>query len=299
MADPFTRIKFEKVFNVETVITLFYMELSKNFVYSGESHDFWEMVYVDTGEVICTADKTNFILKSGEIIFHKPNEFHNLKGNDIVPSNISIITFECNSRAMSRFDEKIFKLSQKDKRFLSMLFKEGLACYKMTDETNPLIQSMEKRKDAPFGGSQITKNLLEIFLIELCRNESVIPKAERKEYILDETDISPNMKGILDYVNSKIYGKLRISDIAEATNQSESSVKKIFAEYIKGGIISYYHYLKIKEARYLIRENRYNMSQISEMLCFDNPQCFTKCFKSVTNMTPTQYKESVFRSYMT
>ena len=47
MADKFTRIPFERMFNVEKIITLFYMEMSKNFHYDGESHDFWEMVYID------------------------------------------------------------------------------------------------------------------------------------------------------------------------------------------------------------------------------------------------------------
>jgi quercetin dioxygenase-like cupin family protein len=61
------------------------MELSKNFCYEGERHDFWEMVYIDKGEMICTADKNRFVLKSGEMTFHKPNEFHNLSGNNSTP----------------------------------------------------------------------------------------------------------------------------------------------------------------------------------------------------------------------
>ena len=72
MKDNFTRISFEKSFNVSKIITIFYMEISKNFKYDGEQHDFWEMVYIDKGEMICTADKNRFILKSGEMTFHRP-----------------------------------------------------------------------------------------------------------------------------------------------------------------------------------------------------------------------------------
>ena len=35
------------------------------------------------------------------------------------------------------------------------------------------------------------------------------------------------------------------------------------------------------------------MTQISDMLQFDNPQYFSKCFKTVTNMTPSEYKASI------
>lgn len=63
----------------------------------------------------------------------------------------------------------------------------------------------------------------------------------------------------------------------------------------KSGIMHYYNSLKIKEARRLIREGKYNMTQISDLLCFDNPQYFSKCFKTYTNMTPKEYKASIVK----
>ena len=251
------------------------------------------MVYIDKGEMICTADKNRFILKSGEITFHKPNEFHNLKGNGIDSPNVSIITFECESSAMQNFNGKIFKLSSKEKEFLSMLFSEGLSCYKMEDETNPLIQKMSKRTTAPFGSSQMTKNLLEIFLVMLSRNNSTVTKDERKSYTVDGIDMPYKVKEIIDYLKNNIYGRITIKQIADATHQSESSVKQNFSKCFNGGIVKHYNHLKIKEARHLIRSGRYNFTQISDMLCFESPQYFSKCFKDFTNMTPSEYKKSI------
>lgn len=37
MSDNFTKIKFDTVFNVKSIVTLFYMELNKNFKYDGEN----------------------------------------------------------------------------------------------------------------------------------------------------------------------------------------------------------------------------------------------------------------------
>ena len=89
MKDKFTPILFDKKFNITHIYTLFYMEIPKDFKYDGESHDFWEMVYIDKGEMICTANENRFILKSGEIVFHKPNEYHNLTGNGSIEPNVS------------------------------------------------------------------------------------------------------------------------------------------------------------------------------------------------------------------
>ena len=291
--DNFTRVGFDKIFNVEKLITIFYMELSKNFSYEGERHDFWEMVYIDKGEMICTADKNRFVLKSGEMTFHKPNEFHNLSGDNKTAPNVSIITFECKSRAMKYFEGKIFRLDSEEKSMLSTLFQEGLSCYKLEDQHNPLLQKLNVIENSPFGSSQMTKNLLEMFLIKLCRSKEVLTKKMRRNYVIDGVEVPYNVKEILDILHQNIYGKISIKDIAAMLSKSESSVKKLFAEY--HGIIKYYNSLKIKEAKRLIREERYNLSQIADMLNFDNPQYFSKCFKQFTKMTPTEYKKSILK----
>lgn len=245
--------------------------------------------------MLCTADEKSFVLKSGEMTFHKPNEFHNLSGNSNTAPNVSIITFECKSRIMKHFEGKIFRLNAEEKSLLSTLFSEGLSCYQLEDERNPLLQKLQKREDAPLGSSQITKNLLEIFLIKLCRHTDTLTKKMRQNYVINDVDIPYNVKEILDYLQDNIYGKLTIADIANHVDKSESTVKQLFSQYREGGIIKYYSSMKIKEARRLIREGHYNMTQISDMLQFDNPQYFSKCFKLFTKMTPSEYKASIIR----
>ena len=293
MKDNFTRHGFEKTFNVDKLITIFYMEFSKSFRHDGESHDFWEMVYIDKGEMICTADKKQFILKSGELTFHKPNEFHNLASNNSVAPNVSIMTFECKSREMRYFEGKIFRLNAEEKTLLSMLFSEGLSAYKLADEKNPLLQKLERRDTAPIGSSQMTKNLLEILLVKLRRNKDMLTKSMRRSYHVGDMDIPHELKSILDFLDKSIYGKLTVADIARTLGKSESAVKTLFSTYREGGIMRYYNTLKIEEAKKLIREGKYNMTQIADMLGFDNPQYFSKSFRQHTNMSPSEYKLSI------
>lgn len=141
----------------------------------------------------------------------------------------------------------------------------------------------------------MTKNMLEIFLIKLCRNTDVLTKEMRQSYVIDGVDVPYNVKDILDFLDNNIYGKVTIQDIAKHLDKSESTVKQLFSQYRDGGIIKYYTSRKIKEARKLIREGNYNMTQIADMLQFDNPQYFSKCFKAVTNMTPSEYKASIIK----
>ncbi len=293
MKDNFIRHGFSSVFRVEKLITIFYMELSKDFYYEGESHDFWEMVYIDKGEMLCTADKSQFILKSGELTFHKPNEFHNLSGNKNTAPNVSILTFECKSREMKQFDGKIFRLDAEEKALLSMLFAEGLSCFQLEEPNNPLLQRLEKLPDAPFGSEQMVKNLLEIFFIKLHRHKETVTKKSRLNYRVNGINVPTEVKRILDYIDQNLYERLSISIIANAMGKSESTIKGLFSLYQTGGIINYCNGLKIKEARKLIREGNYNFAQISNLLRFDTPQYFSKCFKKYTKMTPSEYQRSI------
>ncbi len=295
MSDSFTKLGFERIFNVEKIITIFYMEFSKDFKYDGESHDFWEMVYIDKGDMLCTADKATFMLKSGELTFHKPNEYHNLSGNGKSAPNVGIITFECNNALMKSLEGRIFHLAAEERALMSMLFEEGLSCYRLLDETNPLLQEIQKIPDAPLGSSQMTKNLLEIFLIKLTRNTDILTKQSRTSIIFDGKDIPYPVKEIIDYLKSQLYNKICLNDVARFLGKSPSTIKKLFSHYMNEGIISYYNKLKIKEAKKLIREGYYNFAQIADMLRFDTSQYFTKCFKDATTLTPTEYRNSIIK----
>ena len=293
MKDNNVRFGFEKTFEVEKLVTIFYMEFSKDFNYEGESHNFWELVYIDKGEMLCTAGKSNFILKSGEIVFHKPKEFHNLAGNRRVAPNGSIINFVCKSPEMKFFEGKIFKLNAEEKTLLSTLLNEGLSRFSMGKDRNPLRPEMKENKNAPLGSSQMTKNLLEIFLIMLRRNTESFSKKSRQSFKIDGVDIPYELKAVFEYIDKNLYGKVSVRDISDAVGKSESALKKLFASYIPNGVMHYYNQRKISEAKRLIREGNYNFTQIADMLHFDTPQYFSKCFKSFTNMTPSEYKSSI------
>ncbi len=296
MADNITKLKFTKTFNIERLITLFYMEISKDFYYEGESHNYWEMVYIDKGEAICTADKNKFILKSGELVFHKPNEFHNLSGNGSVSPNVGIITFVSKSREMKYFIGKIFKLSAEEKTILSTLFDEGLSHYELCEEHNPFCHSMKEIESSALGGSQMTKNLIEILLIKLRRNADTATKKQRHGFDTNGIEIPDDLKEVLDCIDKNIYGRMSIYDIANYVGKSESTVKNLFAKFRAQGIIHYYNFRKIEEAKRLIREENYNFTQIAYMLHFETPQYFSKCFKDFTKMTPSEYKSSIVRN---
>ena len=61
---------------IERIYSLFEQIYKSDFNFSGESHGFWECVYVESGSICVSADERVHNLSAGEIIFHKPYELH-------------------------------------------------------------------------------------------------------------------------------------------------------------------------------------------------------------------------------
>ena len=68
-------LKLERLIEITEIITVHYFEYDSTFVFSGESHPFWEFLCVDKGRVEVTADRQTFSLENNDIIFHQPDEF--------------------------------------------------------------------------------------------------------------------------------------------------------------------------------------------------------------------------------
>jgi AraC-like DNA-binding protein len=134
---------------------------------------------------------------------------------------------------------------------------------------------------------------LEVFLIRLRRNTEVVPKNERYSYKIGGVEVSREVKEILDILKENLYGRITVTDVAAKTFKSISTVNNIFSTYQKGGIIRYFNYLKIEEAKRLIRETELSFAQIAEQLAFDTPQYFSRCFRVFAGQSPQDYKRAL------
>ena len=64
-----TRLRRE--FQIDELVTIHYFEYPLNFVFHGESHGFWEFLYVDRGSIRVTAGNQERTLTAGQAIFSR------------------------------------------------------------------------------------------------------------------------------------------------------------------------------------------------------------------------------------
>lgn len=126
----FPRIQLQESISIQNLISFHYFEYAKGYVFDGEQHDFWEILYVDKGEVEVRADDHIHTLQQGHMIFHKPEEFHTVSvKHEHKPPNLIVISFECASAAMSDFENKIVALGDRERNMLSLIIQEGFQAF--------------------------------------------------------------------------------------------------------------------------------------------------------------------------
>lgn len=291
--DAFVRQANKKEICVSKIVTVLYLENASSFVFGGEAHDFWEFNYIDKGYMVITIDGKEYLLKSGELVFFKPNEFHSLEARGMSAPNHTVLSFVSDSKAMNYFKNKIIALNDAEKKLLSILLREGLSAYAPINE-HPPIMGMREKENAPIGAVQMTFNLLEEFLITLLRrSESGISIGSRRISPMYYENLPERIKEVAKYMEQNIDRALSVPEIARQFSISESFLKKMFSRDAGCGVTDFFNTMKLEKAKEYIREGEMNFTQISDALGFGSIHYFSRLFKKKTGMTLTEYRSSV------
>ncbi|MBR5438659.1 MAG: helix-turn-helix domain-containing protein [Clostridia bacterium] len=281
--------KISNLINIQKIVTIHYQELSKGYSAMLESHNFWELIYVDKNEAIVEIDGVEFNVKRGELFVISPNASHTVKTNDNEP-NIFIISFDCRSESMHFFANKKMVLNQKYHYLLKNIMQEATNTFIVPD-FNPNLNKLNLLQNANLGGEQALKNSLELLLIYLLRDEAQSNKQEK--YFVTKTNSIKDLEfEIANYLSNNLYGKFSLDGLCDSLYYGKTFLCSFFKQ--KTGKTIYQTYLKFKvdEAKKLIR-NGIPLQEIAEKLCFDSPSHFNSVFKKYAKVTPNEYKLSI------
>ena len=164
----YTSVHLEPTIEISEIVTIHYFEYCSDFSFEGEVHDFWEFLCVDKGEIEVKADQQYHTLTRGDIIFHKPNEFHKVTANHRVAPNLVVISFYCDSPAMDFFRERILVIDDEERQMLARVIQEARHTF-LDPLNNPYQTQMVKCPNCPTGSEQVIQLYLELLLLHLLR----------------------------------------------------------------------------------------------------------------------------------
>lgn len=287
----FTPTRLEVSIEISQIITIHYMRYSKDFAFTGEKHDFWEVVYVDKGEIGVLAESHGLDLHEGEAIFHKPGEYHNIWAKNQF-ANVAVLTFISPSPAMSFFENKILVFGDEERGLLAKILETGKSCFK--GPLDVVYQTkLEFAENPPFACGQIIKNYIELLLISLVQSHTDFSRQSRASVSAKRQGESTIVESIQQILAENLYGGITFDDILKKVCFSKTYLTRLFRDYTGNSIMGYYIDLKIAEAQKLISERELSFSEIAYKLGFGSIHYFSFLFKKKTRMTPSEYRRSV------
>lgn len=277
---------------IDSIVSIHYFEYMSDFSFEGESHDFWEFCCVDKGEVNVISGTTPHSLRKGQIVFHKPNEFHTLKANGKIAPNLVVMSFHCKSPCMDFFADKILEINDTERNLLAQIIIEARRCF-TTPLDDPYLQKLGRTEPSPFASEQLIRIYLEQMLLQMRRrymdNQPSTPPVKS----IKRTNDTQIYERIVSYLENQICEHITIEEVCRENLIGRSQLQKLFRERNGCGVITYFSKLKIGLAKQLIREHHLNFTQISDHLGYTSVHYFSRQFKKITGMTPSEYASSI------
>ena len=271
--NPFNYSNISSSLDISEIYTKFYQEKGTNYNFSGEKHSYWELTYVDKGELLTTIDGVSYHLKQGDLIFYAPMQFHTQSTFEKISSSYLTINFKMNFNHADLLCNKIFSL-KRDSYFI-------------------VTKLIEELSNDNLYSNDLSLCYLKQLIIQMLRLDNSHFHSKPTTH-MQQTYENELLNDILLYIDNNIYEKISVSTLCEHFCISTSMLHSLFRKNMNNTAKNYINELKLSKSKELIRNSTHTLSEISEMLGFSSIHYFSKKFKSYFNISPTEFSKSIY-----
>ena len=287
-------VVLEDSITINRVISVHYFQYMSDFSFPGESHDFWELVCVDRGEIDALAGERRLTLKKGNILFHKPNEFHNVLTNGKVSPSLVVIGFVCHSPAIKSFEDQRMSVQDTEKELLAQIIVEARNTFRGRLDDPYQEELIFNSEPLTFGSAQLISHYLEQLIIHLYRRYfSYSLPVRSSRFLAEASSGNDTYNRIVRYMEEHLGERMTIDRICRDNLVGCSQLQKLFRDTKGCGVIEFFSMMKIDTAKQMIRDNQLNFTQIADRLGYSSIHYFSRQFKQITTMTPSEYATSI------
>ncbi len=261
-------IPVTRSFSLRGFYTAFPFAWDDTFVFGGESHDFWEAVYLESGAVESIEDEKVYQLGDNQLIFHAPMEFHRIRSVPGLSPKGFIMSFQVDGTVPEILRKGVFSLTPEEAGEYREICREVRA-FKHSD-----------RKDG-YALQQATDRLSS-FLVRLSK------KTPDRQLI--HSAGAENYRRIISDVIARVEENRTLAQIAADHHISVSYLKLLFREYAGISPKTYCNNLRLQYAATLL-QSPMTIAEIAEKMDFSSQNYFTVFFRNGMGCTPSEYRK--------
>lgn len=95
------------------------------------------------------------------------------------------------------------------------------------------------------------------------------------------------------YINSHLAEDISLEQVSEAVDVSVFYLSRIFSHHAGVSFVDYISTQRVSRAKGLLKFSRLSINKISRQCGFTDQNYFTKVFRKITGITPSQYRKSL------
>ena len=240
-------------------------------------HEPLELLYFVEGTAITSCNLQKYEAKQGCILLVNGNELH------------TGIISQCNSAFYCiQFDPFFFhNLIGNEYVIFENFFKDEVCTHVLEQLISAYMQPRS------------IKNIIEYKKIAYEFFQLLIERHTKN--VLDEEHYKKEFKRldtfhhIIDYIEKNYMKDLSVPELAEEFNVSASHLAHFFKQYSGKSVIEYVNEVRIQKAKLFLEKEEIAISAIALQVGFSDINYFSRKFKAVAGVTPTEYKKSLQR----
>jgi AraC-like DNA-binding protein len=223
-----------------------------------------------------TADKNVYILSAGQMIVHRPNEFHAIWSD--CDSEPETVIFSFQASAFPEFSKRVYRLTPEKVTEIRDIYRAAERAFELkNNNVNSIKKDME-------GEACAVVKRLELFLLSALSAENAVHSEYSGRGVENYIRILSVMENCLDKA-------LTASELADLSHMSLPNLEKTVYRFSGCGAMAYYNGLKMQRAAELL-SNGSSVKEVALGLGFSNQNYFSAAFKKWSGKAPSLYKKS-------
>lgn len=238
------------------------------------THPFTELFYVVDGKGEFIIQQQRFAVKANDFVIINPHVEHTEVSSSEDPLEYIVVGIQglsfSNLTTQDQGDQpfSFFNLRDEQKDILRYL--------------NVMVQEATNQA---MSYELVCHNLLEILLIKILRHQHFELEVDSKN------KTSKDIAFIKHYLKTYYRESIQLEDLASMTHLSRFYISHSFKKDVGLSPMEYLMTIRIKESKILLRTTNYSVSQIADIVGFTTPTYFSKQFRKVTGISPSDYRE--------
>ena len=254
-----------KMFSVKGFLSAHVYSWNDSFIFNGESHKEWEIVFVEEGGVISTEEERVYSLTANQIVIHAPWEFHRIRSAEGSSPKLRVTAINIEGQLPNNLKNGVFTLTKEEKE--------------------EFIYSFDRIR-AVLNGDNISN--YEIYESK-CRISAFLIRLSNKSFDTKRTNSASAVAyhKVASYMSKSAGENLSIEEIAKNNFMSQSYMKHLFTKYAGLSPKMYYVHQQINRATELLKSGL-SIAEVSRRLNFSSPNYFSTFYKKHTGKSPSK-----------